>query len=209
MTADHQLPRDTPESRGISSSAILAFVDAAEEENVELHSLMLLRNGHVAAEGWWAPYRPDSPHMLFSLSKSFTSTALGLAVAEGRLTLDDPVLSFFPDDAPDKVSDNLAAMRVRHLLAMSTGHAEDTINILARREEANWVRAFLSRRVEHAPGTHFLYNSGATYMLSAILQHLTRITLLDYLRPRLLDPLASRRQPGKAALRVSIQVAGV
>ncbi|HZG66924.1 MAG TPA: serine hydrolase [Herpetosiphonaceae bacterium] len=189
MTADHQLPGDTPEAQGIPSSAILAFVDAAEEQNVELHSLMLLRNEHVVAEGWWAPYRPDSPHMLFSLSKSFTSTALGLAVAEGRLKLDDPVLSFFPDDAPAEVSENLAAMRVRHLLSMSTGHVEDTINVLARREEVNWVRAFLSRPVEHEPGTHFLYNSGATYILSAILQHLTGITLLDYLRPRLLDPL--------------------
>ena len=127
--------------------------------------------------------------MLFSLSKSFTSTAVGMAVAEGRLSVDDPVLSFFPDEAPRKPGENLAAMRVRHLLAMSTGHDQDTTEHLYRRRDGNWARAFLARPVAHAPGTHFLYNTGATYMLSAIVQKVTGQTLLEYLRPRLFEPL--------------------
>jgi len=127
--------------------------------------------------------------MLFSLSKSFTSTAVGLAVAEGRLSVDDPVLSFFPEDAPSEVSDNLAAMRVRHLLSMVTGHAEDTTRYLHESADGNWVKAFLARPVEHEPGTHFLYNTGASYILSAIVHKLTGMTLLDYLQPRLFDPL--------------------
>ncbi len=183
------LPRRTPESQGIASAALLAFLEEAQETIQELHSVMLLRHGQVVAEGWWSPYGPQQPHMLFSLSKSFTSTAAGLAVAEGRFSLDDNVLSFFPEDAPAEISANLTAMRVRHLLSMSTGHATDTTGALHTREDGNWVKAFLEQPVEYAPGTHFLYNSGATYMVSAIVQKTTGQRVLDYLGPRLLDPL--------------------
>ncbi len=183
------LPRSTPEAQGIPSAAITAFLAAAEQAECGLHSFLLLRHGHVVAEGWWDPYEPPAPHMLFSLSKSFPSTAVGLAVAEGRLSVDDPVLGFFPAEAPRKPDANLAAMRVRHLLSMSTGHDHDTTGYLYQRKDGDWARAFLTRPVAHAPGTHFLYNTGATYMLSAIVQRLTGQTLLEYLRPRLLEPL--------------------
>jgi CubicO group peptidase (beta-lactamase class C family) len=91
------LPRSAPEAEGVSSGAILAFVEAAEQKIDALHSLMLLRHGRVVAEDWWKPYRADTPHVLYSLSKSFTSTGIGLAIAEDRLSLDDTVVSFFPD----------------------------------------------------------------------------------------------------------------
>jgi CubicO group peptidase (beta-lactamase class C family) len=183
------LLRSVPEAQGVSSVGLLAFIANARETIQELHSFMLLRHGHVVAEGWWDPYAPEVPHMLFSLSKSFTSTAAGLAIAEGRLTLDSPVLSFFPDEAPAEVSDNLAAMQVRHLLSMSTGNHEDTLQSLRSDPDGNWVRAFLARPVEHAPGTHFVYNSGATYMVAAIVEKVTGTGLLDYLQPRLFEPL--------------------
>jgi CubicO group peptidase (beta-lactamase class C family) len=186
---DTALPRSTPESVGIPSGAIEAFVQGVEERVGGLHSFMLLRHGQVAAEAWWAPYAPERPHMLFSLSKSFTSTAVGLAVAEGRLTVDDPVVSFFPEEAPRRVSRNLAAMRVRHLLSMNTGHGEDTFGPMHARRDGDWARAFLGRPVTHKPGSHFLYNTGATYMLSAIVQRLTGQTLVEYLTPRLFEPL--------------------
>ncbi len=185
-----QLQRSTPEAQGIDSQVVLAFVEALETALPEaLHSLMLVRHGSIVAEGWWHPYAPEHPHELFSLSKGFTSTAVGLAVAEGRLSLSDPVLSFFADEAPKKVSRNLAAMEVRHLLSMSTGHAVDTTGYLFQRRDGNWAKAFLKLPVKYKPGTHFLYNTGATYMLSAIMQRVTGMTLLDYLRPRLFEPL--------------------
>ncbi len=189
MIQKHQLARSTPEAQGIATPAIHAFVDAAQQTIHDLHSFMLLRHGQVIAEGWWSPYGPDLPHMLFSLSKSFTSTAIGLVVEAGQLTLDQTVVSLFPEDVPAEVSPKLAAMRVRHLLSMSTGHAEDTTAYLRAQQDGNWVKAFLARPVEYEPGTHFLYNSGATFMLSAIVQRLTGLTLLEYLRPRLLEPL--------------------
>ncbi|MEO7911284.1 MAG: serine hydrolase, partial [Roseiflexaceae bacterium] len=189
MSGDAQLSYATPESQGIASSAILAFVEAVEKNIESLHSFMLLRHGQVLAQGWWSPYQAERPHMLFSLSKSFTSTAIGLAVAEGRLSVDDLVLSFFPEDAPTDPSAHLAAMRVHDLLSMSTGHAVDTTPFLHKQPDGNWAKAFLARPVEHTPGTHFVYNTGATYMLSAIIQKLTGGTLLDYLWPCLLTPL--------------------
>src|SRR5579871_575775 len=115
---DGSLPRSLPEQQGVASSALLQFVEALERQMREVHSFMLLRHGQVIAEGWWSPYQPEYPHLLFSVSKSFTSTAIGFAIAEGRLSMDDAVLSFFPDEKPSEVSDHLAAMTVRHLLTM-------------------------------------------------------------------------------------------
>ncbi|QYR24117.1 beta-lactamase family protein [Paenibacillus sp. sptzw28] len=150
---------------------------------------MLLRHGQVVAEGWWAPYASDIHHMTFSLSKSFTSTAIGLATLEGKLSVEDTVVSFFPDDVPDEINSNLSAMRIRHLLMMGTGHNEDTLSNLLQSEDGNWTKAFLHAPALHVPGTHFIYNSGASYMLSAILHKVTGQNLLEYLQPRLFEPL--------------------
>ncbi len=188
-TVKPDLQRTSPEQQGISSSSLMQFFDAVDSQLHELHSVMLLRHGSVVAEGWWAPYGRALPHMMFSLSKSFTSTAVGIAIAEGRFSLDDPVLSFFPDETPAEVSEFLAAMRVRHLLSMSTGQAVDTMMSMGPREDGKWTKGFFEVPVLHAPGTHFLYNTGATYMLSAIVQKTTGMKLLDYLEPRLFAPL--------------------
>jgi CubicO group peptidase (beta-lactamase class C family) len=178
------LPRSSPESQGVPSSAVLSFVEAADRID-SMNSFMLLRHGRVIAEGWWAPYDAGSPHALYSLSKSFTSTAVGMAIAEGKISLDDEVLKFFPDDAPAEPGRNLRAMRVRDLLRMSTGQQTEP-----RRTEAQpWTRSFLAHPVPFKPGTHFLYNTSGTYMLSAIVQKATGQTVLDYLRPRLFEPL--------------------
>ncbi|MCC6612397.1 MAG: serine hydrolase [Anaerolineae bacterium] len=188
-TARQVLQRASPESQGIASHAILQFIEALERQHPEIHSVMLLRHGSVIAEGWWSPYAAEHPHMLFSLSKSFTSTAVGLALAEGRFSIDDPVLAFFPQDAPTEPNDMLAAMRVRHLLSMTTGHAIDAWSQMDRQPDANWIKRFFSVPVEHPPGTHFLYNTGASYMLAAIVQQVTGMKLVDYLAPRLFQPL--------------------
>lgn len=189
MPINNLLPRSTPESQGISSLNIFQFLNSIELEKLELHSFMLLRHGQVVSEGWWQPYSSERPHMLFSLSKSFTSTAIGFAVEEGLLSVEDNVISFFPEDAPEKTSKNLSDMKVKHLLSMSTGHAEDASRRTFESKDGNWVRGFLQIEVDYEPGTHFVYNTAATYILSAIIQKLTGITLLDYLKPRLFDPL--------------------
>lgn len=187
MTTTSRLPRSSPEQQGIASARITEFIRSADKDLQHLHSVMLLRHGKVIAEGWWNPWKPETPHMLFSLSKSFASTAVGCAVAEGRLSVDDPVSAFFPTDLPKKMSPNLRAMKVHHLLSMSTGHHQDTSGSVFPSRTP--FKEFLSLEVEHAPGTYFIYNTAATFMLSAIIQRLTNQTLLEYLQPRLFKPL--------------------
>jgi CubicO group peptidase (beta-lactamase class C family) len=182
------LPRSAPSEQGVDAAQVLAFLDAIESARFDLHSLMLVRQGHVVAEGWWAPYRADRVHLLYSLSKSFTSTAIGIAEAEGLLSIEDPVVGFFPDKAPADASDAIRALKVRHLLSMASGHAEDTWRTLGR-SDTDRVRGFLSIPPDKEPGTLFCYNQGCTYTLSAIITRLTGERLVDYLRPRLFDPL--------------------
>src|SRR4029077_13836263 len=160
-------------------------IEAADKQIDTMNSFMLIRHGYVVAEGWWNPYDAGTPHILYSLSKSFTSTAVGLAISEGKLSLDDEVLKFFPDDAPAEPSANLKAMRVSDLLRMSTGQQTEP----ARKSDEPWTKTFLAHDVPFKPGTHFLYNTSGTYMLSAIVQKATGMTVLDSPRPRLFEPL--------------------
>lgn len=184
QAANFSLPRSTPEAQGISSQAICDFVEAADRINT-LHSFMIVRHGKVIGEGWWKPEAPTKPHVLHSLSKSFTGTAIGLAIAEGKMKLDDPVLKFFPNDAPAEPSDNLKAMTVRDLLTMTCGHDTEPKAVGG----APSVKQLLAHPVVHTPGTHFQYNTMGTYTLSAILTKATGETALDFLKPRLFAPL--------------------
>jgi CubicO group peptidase (beta-lactamase class C family) len=184
----NSLPHSLPESEGITSASILKFIDFAEQKNLGLHSLMIVRNGNIVANGWWDPYKPELRHMLFSLSKSFTSTAIGFAVTEGLLTVEDKVTKFFPNDLPETISPYLQQMQVKHLLTMTSGHDKDTAALMRKSDEP-WTKTFLSLTIPHEPGTFFFYNSGATYMLSAIVTKLTGKTVLDYLTPRIFKPL--------------------
>ncbi len=179
------LPRSVPEAEGVSSKAILTFLDSAAVRRHEFHSFMFLRHGKVIAEGWWKPYGPDLKHTLNSASKSFTSTAIGFAVSEKKLNLDDKVISFFPEYLPDTVSANLSLLRIRDLLTMSTGmRREPPLNV-----DDIWVKGFLSMPFASEPGRTYRYNSTASYMLSAIIQKVTGQKVIDYLKSRLFDPL--------------------
>ncbi|HEY3325249.1 MAG TPA: serine hydrolase [Planctomycetota bacterium] len=190
LLASQSFPRSDPEAQGVASTGVLDFVNKVESKKMNLHSVMLVRHGHVVAEGWWAPYAHDLRHTLYSLSKSFTSTAVGIAADEGKLSLDDKVISFFPQDVPATVSANLSEMRVKHLLMMGTGHKACALfGPGFSKPEGNWVQTVLSRPVEFEPGTHFVYNNGATFTLAAIVQKATGQTLLNYLNLHLFEPL--------------------
>jgi CubicO group peptidase (beta-lactamase class C family) len=183
------LPRSTPEAEGVSSEAIQSFLNAIEKSNHEFHSFMILRHGKVVAEAWWSPYRPDLRHTMYSCSKSFTATAVGLAVGEGKLTLTDKVVSFFPDYTNGmEISPNLAAMTIRDLLTMTAGQAPDPSFTIASTKD-DWIHGFLNTPVVDPPGTKFLYNSLATYMAGVIVQRVTGQSLIEYLNPRLFEPL--------------------
>lgn len=184
--------KSAPEAQGLSSEKVLAWIENLERENNAIHGFVLLRHNKLLAEGWWSPYTPDRPHMLYSLSKSFTSTAVGLAADEGLLSIDERVADIFPDKLPANPSENLKAMRIRDLLTMSTGNQNDTLPAIRQRTTEDWVSVFLAQPVEHTPGTFFRYNTGATYMLSAIVQKKSGKNLIEFLLPRLFAPLGIR-----------------
>ncbi|MFI6035940.1 serine hydrolase domain-containing protein [Streptomyces sp. NPDC051315] len=184
------LPSSTPSAQGVDASGVLALLDAVDAaEHIEPHSLMILRHGRVVAAGWWAPYAPDRLHLLYSISKSFTSTAAGFAVAEGLIGLDEPVISYFPEFEADITDPRSRDMRVRHLASMASGHEAETFERAHALDPDELVRGFLLLPPDRDPGTVFAYNQPATYTLAAILQRVTGRPLSAYLRPRLLDPL--------------------
>lgn len=185
---DHQwFESASPESAGIASQYIEGFLSSVEQNKINFQGFMLLRHNKLLSYGIATPYRYTDKRHVYSVSKSFTSTAVGMAVEEGLFSLNDRVLSFFPESAPENPGENLQEMRVRDLLCMGTGHDTDTLQSLVASED--WVKTFLSLPVRFRPGTFFAYNSGASYMLSAIVQKVTGQNLMEYLTPRLFEPL--------------------
>jgi CubicO group peptidase (beta-lactamase class C family) len=184
------LPRSAPADQRVDPAAILSFLDALDERpDIEMHSLMVVRHGQVVAEGWWAPYGAGRPQLLYSLSKSFTSTAAAFAQAEGLLDLDDPVISHFPEFAADITDPRSRSMKVRHVAAMASGHTRETLGEALARDQEEPVRGFLLISPDRDPGTVFAYNQPCTYTLASIVQRNAGMPLTRYLRPRLFDPL--------------------
>ena len=173
-------------------AAVDSFIQATQTrpvapDSITLHSIMILKHGKVVYEKWLNGQTAETPHQMFSVSKTFTATAVGLAINEGKLNLTDPVVKFFPDKLPAEQSDNLKAMTVRDLLTMTCGH--DVEPNSHRVDSVDWVEGFLAWPVKHKPGEYYLYNSVGTYMLSAIVQTVTGEKLIDYLDTRLFQPL--------------------
>ncbi|WP_369053792.1 serine hydrolase domain-containing protein [Kineococcus terrestris] len=186
----HRLPRAAPAERDVDAAGVLALLDALESTpGVEPHSLLVVRGGAVVAEGWWAPYAAERVHLLYSLSKSFTSAALGLLVDAGRVDLDDTLVARFPELDADVTDPRSRAVRVRHVAAMASGHREETLERAQALDPADLVRGFLLLRPDAEPGTVFAYNQPCTYSLAALVQRESGQTLTEFLRPRLFDPL--------------------
>jgi len=188
-------PRSLDLPRGKASQAMdeafAAYLEAAAKaEYQELHSVMVVQHGKVLEEVWLNGADPQIPHDMWSVSKTFTSAAIGFAIDEGRIQLEDRLVDFFPDKLPEEVSDNLAAVTIHDLLTMNCGHDTEPFHIfLSTNPDADWIKSFLEWPVEHVPGTFFCYNSIGTFMLSAIITKTTGEKVVDYLQPRLFDPL--------------------
>lgn len=182
-----EFPRVSPESVGVPSQAVLDLLDELYRYGIEMHSFMLLRHGKVFAQGHWKPYNPQTPHAMFSFTKSLTSTAIGFAVQEGLLSLDNRLVDLFPDKLPEEPSENLQKCQVRHLLMMGCGHATEIPNL--GQDDPDWIASFLHHPFVYEPGTHFLYNTAGTNLLAAILARKTGQTLTQFLKPRLFEPL--------------------
>src|SRR3954454_16550857 len=183
------LPRSTPAASGVSSRAIGALLDRLEAQTVECHSIMVVRHGHVVAEGWWAPYSAGRPHLLYSLTKSFTSVAVGLAIADGLLSLDDRVVDVLPDHVPAGVSEQGRRLTVHHLLSMTAGHRTDSLAEAWRLEPGDLVKGFLRVRFPDAEGTRHAYDNATTFVLARMVERVTGRGLPELLDDRLFKPM--------------------
>lgn len=185
MTFQHAAPSEV----GVDSRAVLGFLAELERRELSLDSLLIYRGGKLALEHYWWPYRADIPHTLHSATKSFVGTAVGFALAEGNIRLEDKLVSFFPEHLPESAGENLRAITIADLLTMRTGHRVGLSGKTWRLLETSWVADFLSRDVDAEPGKAFTYSSASSHMLSAIVQRATGSSVAEYLGPRLFEPL--------------------
>ena len=185
------LPRGIPEQHGIPSEALLRMTRRWEAEGNEPHAMVVIRHGHVVAEAAWRPWPRDGIRLVYSVSKTFLAIAAAFAEAEGLLGRDERLVDVFPEAAP-AAGPRAARITVEDCLRMSTGHHVDTLDGFAGRGEES-VEVFLAAEPEEEPGSWFLYHNGASRVLALAMQRRTGQRLVDYLRPRLLDPLGVDR----------------
>ena len=183
------LPISQPAAQGVSAEGIVAFIEALDaDRNIEPHGLIIHRHGHRITEGYWAPHTADRSRLVYSLSKTFTGTALALQLGEGRLSLDDFVCDHLPE-LFDGADDRTRRMRIRHISSMASGHDREMIMEAMMADPADPVRGFFTLPPDEEPGTLFAYNQPPVLALAQILQRLSGQRLPDYLRPRVLDPI--------------------
>ncbi|MFI5693488.1 serine hydrolase domain-containing protein [Kribbella sp. NPDC051586] len=183
------LPRSMPSAAGISSSSILALLDDLEAQAIECHSIMIVHRGQVVAEGWWAPYSAERPHLLYSLTKSFTSIAVGLAIGDGLLSLDDRVVDVLPDHAPDDISEQGRRINVHHLLSMTAGHGKDSLEEAWQLEPDDLIKGFLRAPFTAVEGTQHDYDNATTFILARMVERVTGRDLPGLLDERLFKPM--------------------
>ncbi len=184
---------DFPEQVGVSSKDILAFIEDLSQSGIEAHSFMVLRHGKVAFETWRDPYTPDTPHIMFSVSKSVTSIAAGFAIEEGYFSLDTKLLDVFPEYRPQKHDAMLEKITVRHLLTMTAGK---NVSLLADKSKNQWLKDYFEAPWYADPDDDlWMYISENTYMICAIIHRTTGMSVIDFLTPRLFEPLGYARVP--------------
>ncbi|MFD0959077.1 serine hydrolase domain-containing protein [Paenibacillus chungangensis] len=180
----------SPEQLGVPSSAILNFLKRIDREQICMHGFLMLRQGRIASEGYWAPYTEDSMHRMYSVSKSFVSLAVGLMIDEGKLRLDEKVARYFEDLIPEDLHPYLAESTVRDLLMMSTPHSSTSYT----RTDANFAKTFFLKKPSHPPGTLFSYDTAATVILNTIVERISGVPFLEYMRDRLLNPVGFTKE---------------
>lgn len=176
---DREWTRKTPESMGIPSGAIARALKAIAESKKDIHSMLIVRDGALVFEHYFAPYVAETRHALYSCSKTFTSMLIGIAQEKGLLRIEDKLYEYYPEIIIADGNELARDMRIKDLLMMGTGHGDDTFGAMFDAPDKNYPRAFFSLAVDHEPGTHFIYNNGATYMLSNLLTRLTGRSALD------------------------------
>lgn len=176
-----------PEEVGISSENILKFIKVLENNGIPMHSLLMIRYGKLITETYYAPYKEETLHRMFSVTKSFTSIAIGLLAEEGKLSLEDKIIDHFSEMLPESgVHPYIAEMTIKDMLKMATAHENTTYKLNLKED---WVKSFFSTMPSHHPGTIFSYDTSSSHTLAALVEKLSGMKMLDYLRGKVLDEL--------------------
>ncbi len=174
-----KIPYASPEEMGVPSVRILNLIKKLDSYKIPMHSILLARHGKLITEAYYGPYDAETLHRMFSVSKSFTSIAIGQLIHLGKLSLTDKIIHYFPDHLPDKIHPFLAEMTLRDMLTMQTCYSATTYK---NNPEADWVESFFTTEPTHRPGTAFNYDTSASHTLAALVEKLTGMSLLDFLR---------------------------
>lgn len=178
-----------PEDVGISSIAIANFLQECDKAHYKLRTLHIIRHGKAVVEAARYPFRASDKRLVYSVSKTFTSTAIGFAVQEGLVNVNDQLLDYFPECKDLDMDPRAREITLRDVLTMSTGHERDTVGDMCNSEGTPWPEIFFTRKMAYAPGEHFVYNSGGTYMLSEVISRTTGKSLFQWLQEKLFEPL--------------------
>ena len=183
-----------PEAAGISASCIIDALREIDIREVSMHSFLLCKDDCLVAEGYYAPVKKNDLHRMFSVTKSFTSIAIGLLQEEGRLSLDDSIVKFFPEYVPNASEAHpwLLATTIRDMLSMRSCHASTTYDKFS--SKTDWVKSFFTVAPTHKPGTVFHYDTSSSHTLCALVEKLTGMKMLDYLRNKVLNEIGFSKE---------------
>jgi len=176
----------TPESVGIPSSAIMGFAKEMEEHRFAMHSLLIVKDGKLVCDAYWNPVKKDDLHRMYSITKTFTSLAIGVLATEGKIKLSDHIIDYFPDKLPSIVHPYLKAVTIRDMLTMETCHRMTTYKQI---DDPDWTRTFFTLKPDHMPGSLFMYDTSSSHVLGALVERVSGMKLLDFLRKSFLDEI--------------------
>lgn len=180
-----------PENMGVSSDSIYRFINRLTKDKLPMHSILLARHGQLIEQVYYEPYKSDALHRLYSVSKSFTSIGIGLLIEEGRLSLEDPIINYFPDKLPKKVHPWIEQMTIQDMLRMQTCHSKTTYKEDLKKD---WVESFFTTRPDHQPGTIFRYDTSSSHTLCALVERMTGKPMLEFMRNKFLDEIGFSKE---------------
>ena len=181
-----ELKKAEPETVGLSKERITEFVGRLHEAEIPLHSMIVIKDDRLVFEAYQKPYGPDELHRMFSVTKSMVSLAIGLLADEGKLSLDDHIVDYFPEKLPEHVHPYIKALTIRNMLTMRAVHNKTTYKLAGC---TDWVGSFFTTQPSHYPGTFYIYDTSSTHVLAALAEKLSGKELLAYLREKVLDDI--------------------
>ncbi len=182
---------EQPDKAGISSKSIKDFLDRLYNAEIPMHGVLIVKDDKLVFEAYQKPYNKDSLHRMFSITKSMVSLAIGILADEGKISLDDYIVDYFPDKVPENVHPYIKAIKIRHMLTMTTAHHSTTYKL---QDCDDWVKTFFEVEPSHYPGTFFSYDTSSSHTLAALVERLTGKELLAFLREKVLDDIGFSKE---------------